>query len=132
LEAHLHTCAACRAEEEVFGRVLSLVNSVPQVPPPEGLWERIERNIRSDVSVVPVRRSAALPALVAAAAALAGIGLYLASPSPQPVPTLTPESIAYIRSHALVNGGRPLADRVGIVSFVTAAGRYPQEGGGGW
>lgn len=113
-------------------RVLSLVDSVPPVQPPPGLWYGLEARIIDGRGALLVRRRAPLaPALAAGAAAALAAGLALyhhgSAPPPLPIPMLPPDSIPYIESHALVGRSSPLADRIGFASYVTAAGQEYQR-----
>ncbi|NLC56775.1 MAG: hypothetical protein GX774_08075 [Armatimonadetes bacterium] len=138
LRRHLAECDACRHEEEVLARVLMLLDRVPPLAPPPGLWYGVEAKIRAEA-----RARAAAPRIrwkpVGAAAAAGTVVLLAAAsyllPEPEPAVTFTrlpPDSLAYIETHALNARSGPLADHVGLISFATVAGRQRAVGASGW
>jgi hypothetical protein len=48
ISAHLSRCPDCAREMEMLKRTEFLVNTMPLVEPPVGLWEKVEAQIRID------------------------------------------------------------------------------------
>jgi anti-sigma-K factor RskA len=82
-EAHLATCAECRAEVRAFGRVTGGLDlAVDQLEPPATLRARVLANaVPSGRRIGSAGRTAALPYWLAAAAAIAAVavGIHAAS-----------------------------------------------------
>jgi anti-sigma-K factor RskA len=85
-EAHLATCAACRAEVRALKRVTEGLDlAVDQHEPPRGLRDRVLAHVvpgsAAERPGAPARRSGLLPYWLAAAAAIAAVavGIYAAN-----------------------------------------------------
>lgn len=94
LEAHLATCADCRATLEDLRNVVARAKALEDRPPRADLWPGI------DARLTPGRRvSFSLPQLLAASIALvllSGGGVWLALRSP-PAPSSSPATVQTVR-----------------------------------
>jgi hypothetical protein len=90
LEAHLATCADCRATLEQLRRVVTRAQSLEDRAPSADLWPRVHARLTPGrrPGVNPRRLSFTMPQLIAASIALvllSGGGAWLALRPPQPV-----------------------------------------------
>lgn len=76
LQAHLATCAACRAEWEALRFVSLLLDNQPMVSPPSGFVERVERRLTAEKAA---RRRGVMGAATLAMGALLLVTLALSS-----------------------------------------------------
>lgn len=130
LRHHLESCSVCRAEKQVLTRVLGLLNSLPALSPPSAMWHAVQARICSPTPAgfISVRRWAFAPALATAAALALVASLALRQERIHPLPAPSPDTLAYMQTHALVTSGTPFADRVGLVSYATLAGFQQSQG----
>jgi anti-sigma factor RsiW len=57
---HLGRCSACQAEMQFNGRVAAAVGTMPRVPAPDGLLEKVMAAVRGQAESLPVRRAPVL------------------------------------------------------------------------
>jgi len=95
VEAHLASCARCRADEAALGRVVASVARLPAVEPPPGFSQRVMAHVREEAHRPALWRSLFLPAWpkiplhVAGALLLGGLAVYLFQAS-QPLEPVSP------------------------------------------
>jgi tetratricopeptide (TPR) repeat protein len=98
IEAHLTTCAECRATLAELRAVAAVAASLPDMPPSRDLWAGVANRLQAYSSVVPFRKAEArrfsftLPQLVAAGFALMVLsgGIVWVSRSGDPRASLPP------------------------------------------
>ncbi|HXE72665.1 MAG TPA: anti-sigma factor [Candidatus Nitrosotenuis sp.] len=115
---HLESCPACRGQLDELSRHQELLASLPRMPLPSGLYERVRREIQESALPAPVRalpRRAAFPrwsrSLAAAAAVLLlflGLLVVLGRSQTQPGPAVAPPTLA--QRHALEAGSALLGE----------------------
>lgn len=127
-DAHFDSCPACRAASEKFDRVMSMMNSLPAMEPPVGLWN----GVRNQIEAAPVRKNIIerIRGLFAArrlewSAGFAALVLVVAlvTSRMQPPPHVEYASGEYQAGHAAFASQDFLADQAALTSAVVMADR---------
>ena len=130
LEAHVESCSGCRSALEKFEQVMSMVDTLPAMEPPAGLWNGVYNRIAVDApaprTIADRIRDAFPYRRVGWSAAIGGAGLaavlvlsHFNSPAPAPVYA----SGEYVQGHAIFASQEFLADQVALTSAATIADR---------
>ncbi len=127
---HLARCPECASELAALRRAASLLDELPAIAAPAGMWERLESAIDA-AERQPALRPSVLPRLVpvgvaALLAAAVGVGVrrFESGPAPQP------SAAAYARSHLALSQAGPFAPAAGW-DIVIESGSYASGGTGG-
>ena len=55
VEAHVETCAACRAQLADIRRIRQTARSLPKMAPPEGLWNKVRARVDAETGQAKAR-----------------------------------------------------------------------------
>lgn len=120
---HISGCESCRRELEAFNAVAGLVEALPAVDPPPGLWNGVAARIARG-EAVPVSASRAVltrrRALAAAGAAIAMAAAVLLARGHGDRQAPVGIEMAYARHHMSLAAADPLSDKIALASFELA------------
>ncbi|HLE72419.1 MAG TPA: zf-HC2 domain-containing protein [Vicinamibacteria bacterium] len=104
LETNLSRCEECRRTLEELSAIVHAASELPEVAPPERIWESIAASLIERKSLSRRSspwRSALLPALAAAAALFVGVSLSLVLRTGEAPTAADPEALAYMVTEEL-------------------------------
>jgi tetratricopeptide (TPR) repeat protein len=102
IETHLSQCEECRRALDDLETIVRAASELPEVAPPERIWESIAASLieRKSLSKTP-SRSAFFPALAAAAALFVGVSLWLVLRSGETEAPADQAALAYMVTREL-------------------------------
>lgn len=125
LKLHLSTCAQCKREWIAMNRTIQWLEHLPEVNPPDELWERVESRIawpgtRTSRLGYPTHRlwsrnRTMFPALAGGIAMLIGAWLWVRNPlHHQMVPSSVAPNATFLCQHINMARGELFADSVAL------------------